>query len=167
MKQTRTFEPVPESVTMARRFATETLQGAPAETLEAVALLVSELASNCVRHTDTRFDLSIVLRDHEIRVEATDRGGGEPCLRSPEPTDPTGRGLLLVDRLAAAWGVEHEASGKTVWFVIASDTGPASQRASSTSEPASSLVSHSRCIGGTSRRQQPRCPGRFPLRALG
>jgi len=133
MKQTRTFEHAPESVTMARRFAIEALRGAPVEMLEAVGLMVSELASNCVRHTDSQFDLSIMLTAREIRVEATDHGGGEPCLRSPEPTDPTGRGLLIVDRLAAAWGVEHrDASGKTVWFAIASDSSAlASQSAPS------------------------------------
>ena len=38
---------------MARRFAVEALRGAPAETRETVALMVSELASKCVLHTDT------------------------------------------------------------------------------------------------------------------
>ncbi len=69
MQQTRTFEHAPESVTLARRFATEALRGAPAETLETVGLMVSELASNCVRHTDSRFDLTIILTAGEIRVE--------------------------------------------------------------------------------------------------
>jgi anti-sigma regulatory factor (Ser/Thr protein kinase) len=139
VNQTRTFEHAPESVTMARRFATEALRGAPAEMLETVGLMVSELASNCVRHTDSRFDLSIILTAREIRVEATDHGGGEPCLRSPAPTDPTGRGLFIVDTLAAAWGVEHrDASGKTVWFAIASDSPRlASQSAPTISQPAS------------------------------
>ena len=45
--------------------------------------------------------------------------GGEPCLRSPEPSDLTGRGLLIVDALASAWGVEYRGTpGKTVWFAI-------------------------------------------------
>jgi anti-sigma regulatory factor (Ser/Thr protein kinase) len=110
-----------------------------ATSIETVGLMVSELASNCVRHTDSRFDLSIILTAREIRVEATDHGGGEPCLRSPAPTDPTGRGLFIVDTLAAAWGVEHrDASGKTVWFAVASDSPRlASQSAPSISQPAS------------------------------
>lgn len=139
MKQTRTFERAPESVAMARRFVIEVLRGSAAETLETVALLASELASNCVLHTDGRFDVSIVLTVGEVRVEVTDRGGGEPCLRSPEPTDPTGRGLFIVDKLAAAWGVERrDESGKTVWFTIAADAPRlASQRAFLSSQPAS------------------------------
>ena len=119
MQQTRTFANAPESVTLARRFAADALRGAPEETVESVALMVSELASNCVRHADSGFDLSIILTGGEIRVEATDHGGGEPCLRSPDPTDPAGRGLLIVDTLAAAWGVEQSAApGKTVWFTV-------------------------------------------------
>ena len=122
---------------MARRFAVEALRGAPAETRETVELMVSELASNCVLHTDTRFDLSIILTAGEIRVEATDHGGGEPFLRSPEPSDLTGRGLLIVDALASAWGVEHRGMpGKTVWFAITSNPA-ANQGARSTSQPAS------------------------------
>ncbi len=122
---------------MARRFAVEAFGGAPAETLETVELMVSQLASNCVLHADSRFDLSIILTAGEIRVEATDHGGGEPCLRSPEPTDLTGRGLLIVDALASVWGVEHRGvPGKTVWFAITSNPA-ANQGARSTSQPAS------------------------------
>jgi anti-sigma regulatory factor (Ser/Thr protein kinase) len=139
MRQTRTFEHAPESVMMARRFAAEALRGAPAETLESVGLMVSELASNSVLHTDSRFDLSIMLTAGEIRVEATDHGGGEPCLRSPAPSDLTGRGLLIVDALASAWGVEHRGTpGKTVWFAITSNPA-ANQDAPSTRQPASSV----------------------------
>ncbi len=40
-------------------------------------------------------------------------------MRSPEPTDPSGRGLKIIDMLSARWGVEPEpAEGKTVWFTI-------------------------------------------------
>ena len=59
MRHSRSFENAPQSVTAARHFAIATLQNAAAETLEAIQLMVSELASNCVRHTDSRFDLTI------------------------------------------------------------------------------------------------------------
>jgi hypothetical protein len=61
----------------------------------------------------------------EILVEVADRGGGEPVMRSPSPSEPTGRGLRIVDMLAAEWGVDHQRdSGKTIWFTVASPTGP-------------------------------------------
>jgi anti-sigma regulatory factor (Ser/Thr protein kinase) len=125
MNQSRSFVQAPASVTAARKFATEALRGTPAETLEAIALMVSELATNCVRHTGGGFELTIIRAEREIRVEATDHGGGEPKMRSPGPTDPTGRGLRIVDMLAGAWGVEHRTgAATTVWFTVAIASGP-------------------------------------------
>ena len=109
----------------ARRFATTVLRDASAEILEAVELMVSELATNCIRHTNSGFDLTIIRSGDNIRVEATDHAGGTPTMRSPEPTDPSGRGLKIIDMLSAGWGVQSESGvGKTVWFTIA-DTAPA------------------------------------------
>jgi anti-sigma regulatory factor (Ser/Thr protein kinase) len=120
MRQTRSFEHKPESVTLARRFAREAVQAAPAEAQEVVGLMVSELASNCIRHTDSGFDLTITQSRREIRIEATDRGSGQPKMRTPGPTDPHGRGLQIIDMLSAAWGVEQlPGRGKSVWFTVA------------------------------------------------
>lgn len=42
-----------------------------------------------------------------------------PELRSPGPDDTTGRGLLIVDRLASEWGTFEVAPGhKAVWFSV-------------------------------------------------
>jgi anti-sigma regulatory factor (Ser/Thr protein kinase) len=120
MRVSRGFDHSPASVTAARRFVTETLRGVAADTIEVVELLVSELATNCVRHTAERFELTIVRGEREIRVEAVDFGGGEPAKRSPGPTEPNGRGLQIVDMLSTEWGCEPRATGgKTVWFRVA------------------------------------------------
>ena len=125
MKHTRTFPHEPESVPAARRFATGVLRDVSTDTLEAVELMVSELATNCIRHTDSGFDLTITRAGGDIRVEATDGAGGRPEMRSPKPTDPSGRGLKIVDMLSAKWGVQQRTSvGKTVWFTVP-DTTPA------------------------------------------
>jgi anti-sigma regulatory factor (Ser/Thr protein kinase) len=128
MRETRSFPEQPESVTAARRFATGVLRHLSPEVTATVELLVSELATNCIRHTDSAFDLTIIQAGREIRVEATDYDdAGKPTMRSPKPADPSGRGLRIVDALAAAWGVEHRsAHGKTVWFTV---VAPAPQRA--------------------------------------
>jgi serine/threonine-protein kinase RsbW len=116
---TRTFPHEVQSVPAARRFATTVLRGASAEILEAVELMVSELATNCIRHTNSGFDLTIIRSGPHIRVEATDHAGGTPTMRSPEPTDPSGRGLKIIDMLSAGWGVQSASGmGKTVWFTI-------------------------------------------------
>jgi anti-sigma regulatory factor (Ser/Thr protein kinase) len=120
VKRTRTFPLDPQSVPAARRFATDALRDTPLEVRQTVELMVSELVTNCVRHVQTSFDLTIDRLPDEIRVEVTDRGGGIPTMRSPSPDEPNGRGLRIVDMLAQRWGVEQRTgSGKTVWFTVA------------------------------------------------
>lgn len=120
MREGRSFEHTPDSVPAARHFAREVVRGATADTVEAIELMVSELATNCVRHTDSGFDLAITLSSEEIRVEVADRGVGEPGMRTPGPSDPSGRGLRIVDMLSSDWGHEKRpGGGKTVWFTIA------------------------------------------------
>lgn len=120
MSKSQTFDNSPASVSLARQFARRALRGSPPEVVEAVTLMVSELATNCVRHADGPFDLRVSRVPGEIRIEASDRGAGEPNVRSPAPADPNGRGLQIVDMLSTAWGYYSESgSGKTVWFTVA------------------------------------------------
>jgi anti-sigma regulatory factor (Ser/Thr protein kinase) len=130
MRRMRTFPAIPQSVHAARRFATDTLSSSPVSTVEAVELMVSELATNCIRHERTSFHITIVGSSQEIRVEVTDSGSGTPTMRSPGPDEPSGRGLQIVDMLSDSWGVEPEhPSGKTVWFTMpaATEMAPASE----------------------------------------
>ncbi|MGH2894930.1 MAG: ATP-binding protein [Solirubrobacteraceae bacterium] len=122
----RTFPAIPQSVHAARRFATDTLSGSPVSMLEAVELMVSELATNCIRHERTSFHITILGSTREIRVEVTDSGSGTPTMRSPGPDEPSGRGLQIVDMLSDTWGVEPERpSGKTVWLTMPAATAMA------------------------------------------
>ncbi len=120
MKETRTFEHVPESVVGARRFATELLDGGlDPDVREGIRLMVSELATDCIRHTESGFELTIIQHRDRVRIAATDHGAGELRRRSPKPTDPTGRGLQIIDMLSGGWGYdETPGSGKTVWFTL-------------------------------------------------
>ncbi len=119
MRRMRTFPAVPQSVHAARRFATDALAGLPAEALESAELMVSELATNCIRHERTSFYVTISRRAGEVRVEVTDSGSGVPTMRSPGPNEPSGRGLQIVDMLSDEWGIEPEVpAGKTVWFSL-------------------------------------------------
>lgn len=110
----------PSSVTRARRLVTRELRSVPNEVRDAVEMLVSELATNCVCHTDSSFCVRIDVIGDSVRVEVTDHGAGRPEMRFPGPSDPTGRGLRIVDGLAERWGVDDTAggSGKTVWFEV-------------------------------------------------
>lgn len=122
MKRTRTFPAEPTSVVAARRFAAGMVTDGPVELRETVELMVSELATNCIRHVNASFEVSIERREDSYHVEVRDDGGGRPAMRSPAPEDVSGRGLRIVDLLAARWGVRYDANaGKTVWFTL---TGP-------------------------------------------
>lgn len=67
------------------------------------------------------FLVRLLLEEGDLKVEVHDSGGGVPVLR--EPSDESGRGLLLVDALADRWGVGERDPGKVVWCAFGK-TGP-------------------------------------------
>jgi anti-sigma regulatory factor (Ser/Thr protein kinase) len=119
----RVFGNAPEAVSAARHYVVDLLADVPHAIVDEVAVMVSELATNCVRHTDTEFTVNVEHDRNRIRVEVTDRGAGAPTVRVPDATEPTGRGLRIVRELSDAFGVEPAsgAPGKTVWFVVQID----------------------------------------------
>ena len=126
MRRTRSFPAVAKSVHAARRFTVDALAGSSPDVLEAVELMVSELATNCIRHEGAAFRLAVTRADGEIRVEVTDAGSGTPTMRTPRPEEPSGRGLRIVEMLSERWGVQPEdPSGKTVWFAMAASSAAA------------------------------------------
>jgi anti-sigma regulatory factor (Ser/Thr protein kinase) len=98
------------------------------QALENVELLASEVIANAVLHTDAPCDVSVTRTDERLRVEVTDTDPSLPSAVEAGPDDESGRGLLLVNALADAWGTRPEPMGKTTWFEItpepsAEDTG--------------------------------------------
>lgn len=80
-----------------------------------VALVVTELVANAVRHAGTDIVLRLVPLADGIRLEVTD-GSTRPLRRTVASTqDEGGRGLQLVDALATRYGVEADPAGKRVW----------------------------------------------------
>ena len=137
----RVFRNAPEAVSAARHYVVDLLADVPRATVDAVAVMVSELATNCVRHTDTEFTVNVEHDRAHVRVEVTDRGAGAPTLRVPDASEPSGRGLRIVRELSDSFGVEPSAGapGKTVWFVIhldhAGDTAATRTRSSARNTP--------------------------------
>ena len=103
------------------------LRGLAPSLIESVPLIVSELATNSIRHAGTGFELEIDVTEERIRIAVTDTGAGEPKVRSPKPSDTSGRGLRIVELLADEWGVVPSTprQGKTVWFVVSAAKGAA------------------------------------------
>lgn len=120
MRETQRFPVEASSAAAARRFATRTLAGAGRDAVEAIELMVSELATNCIRHAGIGFEVTIERAERDVRIEVSDRAGGIPAKRSPAVDEPTGRGLQIVELLSKAWGVDFaRGGGKTVWFTLA------------------------------------------------
>lgn len=119
MKYVREFPNQLAAITAARRYVADLLEDVPPDPCFDVELMVSELATNCVRHTRSGFILTLEIDDDDIRVEVTDTAPGTPRVRYPTPNQTTGRGLHIVEGLSDGWGVEsdHDQAGKTVWFV--------------------------------------------------
>ncbi len=77
--------------------------------------------TNAVEHGSRAGDtieFVVVAEPRFVRVSVTDRSADRPVLRHPSPDRPTGRGLTIVDQLAARWGIEPANPGKTVWLEL-------------------------------------------------
>ncbi|WP_432150132.1 ATP-binding protein [Streptomyces sp. bgisy029] len=133
---------MPGGVPEARHRVQEAMRawGEPAERIETAALIVTELVTNAVQHTSTRRIRCRLLRSAEgVRICVWNRGragipgpasspdaSGLPVAAAPAADGPDGdnsldclaedgRGLLLVDALAARWGTRAALAGRLVW----------------------------------------------------
>jgi anti-sigma regulatory factor (Ser/Thr protein kinase) len=120
--------PGPRAPRLARAFAADTLESwaVPAEEVEAVQLVASELVTNAVLHApeSTAITFELVLRAEAMRVMVSDGSPHEP--RQPWPqaswSAQGGRGVTLVDTIVDRWGTEPRSPrGKTVWCELRSE----------------------------------------------
>ncbi|MEV4742922.1 SpoIIE family protein phosphatase [Streptomyces sp. NPDC049555] len=93
------------------------------ERADEIELAADELVTNALLHTDGAAVVTIRMLTgpvRRLRVEVEDRSSALPRRREPGESGVSGRGLMLVDRLADTWGVEPRGSGKSVWceFVV-------------------------------------------------
>ncbi|MDW8807197.1 ATP-binding protein [Streptomyces scabiei] len=117
----------PASVGLVRRRVKDHLtdwgHGEGSPDLDDIVLVASELASNVVRHgplLEREFEVAVTaLADGSCFIEVSDEGTAVPRLQEAGEWDETGRGLRLVDHIAAAWGVwSRGRHGKTVWASV-------------------------------------------------
>lgn len=127
MLVTETLPPGPETPRAARGFISRCCEAArlPEATTDTAMLLTSELVTNAVLHAGSLIRLTFALFADCIRVEVHDRDVAIPRPGSPKPEDLAGRGLLIVDGAAHAWGVDPDpAGGKTIWFELLLSRSP-------------------------------------------
>ncbi|MEU3597543.1 ATP-binding protein [Streptomyces sp. NPDC006798] len=87
------------------------------EAADDIELVVSELVTNAVRHGRGPVRLRLTRSTRDVCVEVTGREQVVAAHRRAGPDDESGRGLLIVAALSAAWGIS--ADGRTVWSRIA------------------------------------------------
>ena len=125
VRATVTLPGQPRYVRWARELVTIALgRGHPG--YEPLTLIVSELFTNSIVHSRSRLDGGTVtvtllrspggtLNERDsIRVEVTDDGAASlPALRAMDSSAAGGRGLHLVDALAASWNCARDPAGTT------------------------------------------------------
>ncbi|MEU9112516.1 ATP-binding protein [Streptomyces sp. NPDC048483] len=111
------------SVPEARRRVIALLRewGADQQVRDDVELVVSELFTNAVRHTDSeKVGCEVTLVGSYIRIEITDEGGAGVSAPHAQPGSVDkegGRGLFLVGALSESWGTRPDdgGRGRVVW----------------------------------------------------
>jgi anti-sigma regulatory factor (Ser/Thr protein kinase) len=125
---------LPGALTWARHYTTATLEewSLPADVVETTELLVSELATNAVVHsqaeglmsscphvarTETgRFWLRLQRSQARLLVEVQDTGMSPPVLQHATMRAESGHGLMLIEALSSKWGYYYAGGYKIVWF---------------------------------------------------
>ena len=112
--------PAPTSPRLARDRAARELAGwGDPEARHAVLLLISELVTNAVIHARSTVIVDVaVTGDGPVHVTVHDESPVRPIARHHHADRPGGRGMHLLESLAARWGVEESRSGKSVWFEV-------------------------------------------------
>ncbi|MET9678895.1 SpoIIE family protein phosphatase [Streptomyces coeruleorubidus] len=113
----------PERVAVARQQLRELLHDwSSPDQVDSAVLLLSELLTNVLVHTDS--DALLVAEitggvgERRLRIEVTDAGDDLPHKRRPGELASSGRGLVLMELLAHAWGVDPRGEGKSIWFEL-------------------------------------------------
>ncbi|MFF6787506.1 SpoIIE family protein phosphatase [Streptomyces filamentosus] len=111
---------LPDAVMHARRFTARTLRDwSVEEEADAVLLVVSELVTNAIAHTQGEVQLALTLTGDRVRVAVNDASPRTPVKTENVDWEATGgRGLLLVAAMSAAWGSIPLSGGKQVWCDI-------------------------------------------------
>ena len=109
----------PRAARAARDFLAGFLPQAELEDIrETCVLLVSEVVTNALRHTDGQIHLAVWRYQDRMRVEVSDEEDRPPVIGVTDVLDESGRGVPLMDALADSWGTAPHRAGKIVWFEL-------------------------------------------------
>lgn len=81
-------------------------------------VVLSELVTNAITHGHGPVEVTLKDRGPAVRMTVRDQGHSKPKVHEPSPDASSGRGLVIVDRLSASWGVDSSSNKTTVWADI-------------------------------------------------
>lgn len=113
------LEPGRAAPSEARASVRDACANAVPHLVDDALLLVSELVTNAVQHGHAPVRLSVDCDSSGITVAVEDANPSLPRRRRPDRRRHSGRGLVLVEKVAAEWGVRRTEAGKQVWFRVA------------------------------------------------
>ncbi|MFI1066333.1 ATP-binding protein [Streptomyces sp. NBC_00853] len=133
-----TLATTPNAVRWARLHTTDVLSRwrVPAKVIETAELIVSELTTNAVQHSEEgervspysslstlrTFDLVLQVGNGVVRVAVFDNDEQAPVLKQPGADATSGRGILLVAAVSSRWGHypvrNGNKTGKVVWAQV-------------------------------------------------
>ena len=107
----------PANVQLARRFVSERLaEHGENDLLDAGRLVVTELATNAIRHARADVRVGLSRTDDQVLLRVHDGSPSRPRLRHTSPESDDGRGFATVERVTTGWGITDESDGgKRVW----------------------------------------------------
>jgi anti-sigma regulatory factor (Ser/Thr protein kinase) len=109
----------PMETERARNLVAEACGELAPEVALTAELLVSELFTNALGQGSGLITLTVSRTSGELRAEMTDHSDDRSAGGGATVDDEQGRGLLIVEALAHAWGVErHPEGASTVWFTL-------------------------------------------------
>ncbi|MFE5481366.1 SpoIIE family protein phosphatase [Streptomyces sp. NPDC056527] len=113
----------PERIAAARQHVRQLLHDwSDEDQVDSAVLMVSEMVTNVLIHTDgDALIVAAVTCDgvgRRMRVEVSDASDELPHKRHPGEMASSGRGLVLMEMLAEAWGVDPRGEGKSIWFEL-------------------------------------------------
>jgi anti-sigma regulatory factor (Ser/Thr protein kinase) len=101
--------------------------GADADWIDDVVLVISELVQNVSQHTHGPGELVVSVEPGMVLVEVGDSDTTTPDTRRADGDG--GRGLLLIEAVSRKWGVRTCPSGKVVWAQVPAVPDPVVQGA--------------------------------------
>ncbi|MFD7918030.1 SpoIIE family protein phosphatase [Streptomyces sp. NPDC059740] len=127
----------PDRIAAARRQLRDMLHDwADRDQVDSAQLMVSEVITNVLTHTDADAllvaEISGPCGRRRLRVDVADASEELPHRRSPGELASSGRGLVLLESMAGAWGVDPRGAGKSTWFELYEDAPAPATAPSST-----------------------------------